>query len=127
MVQGQINSSEDVKLKVSLVCYKWKGWGRCSEEEYLLGSAKHRPNVYPIVQSDLPGNSTDRNVHYERTRRMEARKYLKKGCCHRIKCSTANFLVALMWRRHLNSVILATLTHKGLEGVSDGTSTQVVA
>ena len=32
-----------------------------------------------------------------------------------------------MWRRPLNSVVLATTTHKRLERVSDGTSTQVVA
>ena len=32
-----------------------------------------------------------------------------------------------MWRRPLNSAALATTTHKRPEGVSDGTSTQVVA
>jgi len=42
------------------------------------------------------GNSTDRDVHHERTRGIEARKYQRKGCCHRIKCSAANFLTALM-------------------------------
>ena len=97
------------------------------EKEYLLKSAKHKLNVYPIIQSDLSGNSTDRDVHYERTRGMEAQKYLKKGCCHRIKCSAANFLATLMWRIPLNSNALTTPTHRGPEGVSDETSTQVVA
>ena len=31
-----------------------------------------------------------------------------------------------MWRRPLNSAVLAAPTHKGLGKVSDGTSTQVV-
>jgi len=30
-----------------------------------------------------------------------------------------------MWRRPLNSATLATTTHRKLEGVSDGTGTQV--
>jgi len=58
---------------------------------------------------------------------MEAHNCLGKGCYHCIKCSAANFLVALMWRRPLNSAALATPTHRGLKGVFDGTSTQVVA
>ena len=66
-------------------------------------------------------------MHRERTGRMEARKYLRKSCCHRIECPTANFLVAFIWRRPLNSAALATTTHRRPERVSDGTSTQVVA
>ena len=56
---------------------------------------------------------------------MEAQKCLGKGCCHRIKCSAANFLTALMWRRPLNSTVFATPTHRRPKGVFDGTSTQV--
>ena len=63
----------------------------------------------------------------KRTGRMKARKYLGKSCYHRIKCPTVNFLTAFMWRRPLNSVVLATATHRMLEGVFDGTSTQVAA
>ena len=58
---------------------------------------------------------------------MGTRKYLKKGCCHRIKCSAANFLATLICRRPLNNVALAAPTHKRAERVFDGTSTQVVA
>ena len=65
-------------------------------------------------------------MHYERTRRMRARKYLRKDYCHCIKCSTTNFLIALIWRRPLNSAALVTPTHRGLGRVSGGTSTQVV-
>ena len=88
---------------------------------------KHRSNVYFITQSDLPRNSSERDMHYERTERVEARKYLRKSCCHSIECPAANFLTAFMWRRLLNSAVLATITHKRPERVSDGSSTQVVA
>ena len=66
-------------------------------------------------------------MHRERTERVEARKYLRKNCYHRIECPVANFLATFMWRRPLNSAALATTTHRKPERVSDGTSTQVVA
>ena len=59
--------------------------------------------------------------------KMGAKKYLNESYYHRIKCSATNFLAALMWRRSLNNVALATITHRGPEKVSDGTSIQVVA
>ena len=40
---------------------------------------------------------------------------------------TATFLVAFMWRRPLNSAVLATATHRKLKKVSGGTGTQVIA
>ena len=58
---------------------------------------------------------------------MGAQRYLRESCCHRIECSIADFLVAFMWRRPLNSAALAILTHRGLERMSDAISTQVVA
>ena len=79
-----------------------------------------------VIQGDVPGGSFDKDMHYERTRRMGARKYLRKRCCHRIECSVTNFLAAFMWRKPLNNAVLATPTHRGPEKVSDGTSTQVV-
>ena len=51
----------------------------------------------------------------------------RKSCCLPIKCSTTNTLVVLMWRRPLNSTTLVTPTHRRPEGMSDGTSTQVMA
>ena len=59
--------------------------------------------------------------------KMGAEKYLGESYYHRIKCSIANSLTALMWRRPLNNAALATPTHRELENVSNGTSTQVVA
>ena len=58
---------------------------------------------------------------------MGVRKYLREICYHPIKCTTSAFLAAFMWRRPLNSVVLATTTHRKPERVSDGTSTQIVA
>ena len=66
-------------------------------------------------------------MHHEHTRRVEARKYLRKSCYHHIECPATNFLAAFMWRRPLNSVVLSIATHRKLERVSDVTNTQVVA
>ena len=55
-----------------------------------------RTSVYPIVHSNFPGNSTDRDVNYQRTGRMEAQKYLRESCYHRIEYSIPNSLAALM-------------------------------
>ena len=43
-------------------------------------------------------------------------KISKKSCYHRIKCIAAIFLTAFMWRRPLNSAVLAITTHKRLKG-----------
>ena len=66
-------------------------------------------------------------MHYERTRKMGIRKYLRKSCYHCIKYPAANFPTVFMWRRPLISVALATTTHRKPKKMSDGTSTQVVA
>ena len=53
-------------------------------------------NVCPIIQGDVPGSSIDKDVHYERTRGMGAKKYLTESCYHRIECSVANSLAMLI-------------------------------
>ena len=53
-------------------------------------------NVCPIIQGDIPGSSIDKDMHYECTGEMKAKKYLRKSYYHRIKCFVANSLVALM-------------------------------
>ena len=80
-----------------------------------------------VVQNDIPRSSVDKDMHYECTGQMGAKKYLRKSCYHRIEYSAANSLVAFMWRRPLNSTVLVALTHRGPVRVSDGTNTQVVA
>ena len=69
---------------------------RQSEEEYLLGQAKHRSDIDPNDQSDLPGSSNDRDMHYKRTKKMETQKYLRESCYHHIEYSVINSLAALM-------------------------------
>ena len=54
-------------------------------------------------------------------------KYLRKSCYHHIEYPAANFLAVFIWRKSLNSAVLVTTTHRRLERISDGTSTQVVA
>ena len=90
-----------------------------------IHSAKRNEDqdVPPIIQGDVPGGSTDKDMHYECTERMGARKYLRKSCCHYIECFAVNFLAAFMWRRLLNSAALTTSTHRESERVSDKTST----
>ena len=50
-----------------------------------------------------------------------------ENCNHYIKCATTTLLAALMRKRPLNSTTLASATHKGVIGVSDGTGAQVDA
>ena len=59
-------------------------------------------------------------------RREETQKYLRKSCYHRIKCTVTSFLAAFMWRKHLNSEVLATTTHRKPGEVFDGIGTQVI-
>ena len=81
--------------------------GRQSEEEYLLEQAKHRSNIDPNDQSDLPGSSNNRDVCHKHTRNMGTQKYLRESCYHRIKCFVANFLAVLIRKRPLNSTFSA--------------------
>ena len=50
-----------------------------------------------------------------------------ESCHHHIKCATTTLLAALMRKRPLNNTTLASATHKGVIGVSDGTGAQVDA
>ena len=52
--------------------------GRQSEEEYLLGQAKHRSDMDPNDQSDIPRSPNDRDVRHKRTRKMGTQKISKR-------------------------------------------------
>ena len=56
-----------------------------------------------VIQSDVPRRSIDKDMHCERIGQMGARKYLRKSCYHRIECSVANSLTALMRKWYLNN------------------------
>ena len=77
--------------------------GRQSEEEYLLRQAKHRLDIDPNDQSDLPRSSNDKDMRHKRIREMGIQKYLRKNCYHRIECTAATFLAAFILRRPLRS------------------------
>ena len=97
-----------------------------SEEECLLGLARNRSNTEPNDQGDLPGCIKDKDVSQKRAREKKTpKKYLKERCYHHIECTAATFLATFMWRRSLNSIALATATHRKPRKVSDGIGTQV--
>ena len=49
-----------------------------------------------VIQGDVLGEFIDKDMLYEHTGRMGARKYLRKSFYYRIKCFAANFLAAFM-------------------------------
>ena len=49
-----------------------------------------------VIQSNVPGSSVDKDIYYECTGQMGAKKYLGESCYHRIKYFVANSLAALM-------------------------------
>ena len=85
------------------------GW---SEEECLHGYDEYVSNTRFNNYDDLPGISSDKDVYHECPRMRGPQKYFKKNYYHRIECTTAIFLAAFMLRRPLNSIVLATITHR---------------
>ena len=83
-----------------------------------IPSAKRNEDqdMSPVIQGDIPGGPFDKDMYYEHTGRIGARKYLSKNYYHRIECSTTNSLATFMWRRPLNSATLAISTHRGQKG-----------
>ena len=65
------------------------GW---LEKEYLLGRDKYSLNMYSNNQSDLSGNSSDKDVHHKRIRMMGTHKYLRKAAT-----TALNALQLLFW------------------------------
>ena len=99
--------------------------GRWFEEEYLLRYDKYSSNMYSNNRGDFSGSSNDKDAYHKCIRMMGTQKYLRESCYHRIECTAATFLSAFMLRRPLNNTALTTTIHRKLEGVSDGTDTQI--
>ena len=114
-------------MNSSLESHRQEMSGRRSEEEFLLGYDRYRSDVYFNDESNLRRSPSDGTCLINIREGRESKKYLKKSCYFRIEWSAAIFLAAFMWRRPLNSVFLATATHRGSGGVSDGTGTQMRA
>ena len=53
---------------------------------------------------NLPRDSSNEDKLQVHKEVIRTQKYLGENCYHRIKCTTAAFLTALMWRRPLNSI-----------------------
>ena len=52
--------------------------------------------VWSAIQGNVPGDSIDKDTHHEGTGHKGTMKYLRESCYHRIECSIANSLTALM-------------------------------
>ena len=61
-----------------------------------LAKRSRGQKVCPVIQGNIPRNSIDKDIRYERTRQMGDGKYLRKSCYHCIECFAANSLTALM-------------------------------
>ena len=81
--------------------------------------------IYPIVQGDLLGNSTDMDVYYKCTGGMEVQKYLRERFYYCIECSVPNSLAALMRKWSLNSVFQPYSYPQKLQKGADGTKINI--
>ena len=61
-----------------------------------LAKRSRGQKVCLVIQGNIPRNSIDKDIRYERTRQMGDGKYLRKSCYHCIECFAANSLTALM-------------------------------
>ena len=60
------------------------------------GEQSRDHKVWSDVKSNVLDNSTDEDKYQKGIGQREAMKYLRESCYHRIKCSAANSLAALM-------------------------------
>ena len=75
-----------------------------SERVILLGPDKFQSGKLLLDLGNLPGDSSNEDRLQVRKEVIRTQKYLGESCYHRIKCTIAAFLAALMWRKPLNSV-----------------------
>ena len=98
---------------------------RRSEEKCLLGRTKYGSNMHSACYKDPLLRALVTGIVPQARKREESVGCQRRGYSCHIKCMTATFLAPLMWRRLVNSVALATSTHKKMGGMSDGIDTQV--
>ena len=77
--------------------------------------------IWSAIQSNIPGNSIDKDIHHESTGQRESMKYLRESCYHCIECSATNSLAALMWKCYLNSNFQPYNYSQRLQEGADGT------
>ena len=125
-LSGTVELSEEKQVVTRIShweTYKWGTNEMWSKERLLLGYDNDSSSTYSSNLSNPPKSSSNRNVSHDRVRRKETQKYLRESCYHRIKCTTATFLAAFMWRRPLNSATSVNATHRKPKRVSDETGT----
>ena len=75
-----------------------------SERVILLGPDECQSSRHSLDLGNLLGDSSNEDRLQVRKEVIMTQKYLGESYYHRIKCTAAAFLAALMWRRPLNSV-----------------------
>ena len=85
---------------------------------------KYGLNVRPLHSEEPIQVNVGWRVSFTQQERGKCKTSGRSHNC-RIKCKKATFSAALMWRRQVNSVTLASATHRKLRKMSDGTGTQV--
>ena len=88
-----------------------------------LASQSRGQKRWSVVKSNVLGNSIDMDKHYRDIGQEIVQNILGESYCrHRIKCTVANSLVALMWRWYLNSGYQPYSYYTGIMEDADGTS-----
>ena len=77
--------------------------------------------VCSVIQNDIPGTSSDKDMYHERTGQMGAVKYLRESCYNRIECFVTNTLTTLMRKWYLNSNFQSYSYSQRLQEGADGT------
>ena len=76
--------------------------------------------VCSVIQSNIPGNSIDKDMHHECTGQMRSVKYLRENYYHRIEYSVTNSLAALLRKWYLNSTFQPYNYSQRLQKGADG-------
>ena len=75
-----------------------KAWEGSLKRNASLAKQDRGQKVQSAIKSNPPKDSTGNGEYKRSIRQGGAKKYLRKSYYHRIKCSAANPLVALMWK-----------------------------
>ena len=67
-----------------------------SRRKVSLAKQNRGQKVWSAIQSNVLGNSIDKDSHHGNMGQRGAMKYLRENCYHRIECSVTNSLAALM-------------------------------
>ena len=75
-----------------------KAWEGSLRKNASLAKQDKGQKVRSAIKSNPPKDSTGNGEYKRSIRQRGAKKYLRESYYHRIKCSAANPLVALMWK-----------------------------